>query len=72
MRFSESHPPPFGMLKQVFLAHFQPMVTRFGPWKIAKCFEIAPFGDQKRVKNGSKTCFPKSDLEPFGILKQVF
>ena len=60
------------MLKQVFLAHFEPMEARFGPWKIPKCLENGPFHDQKRVEKGSKTRFPKSDRGPFGMLKQVF
>ena len=60
------------MLKQVFLAHFEPVVTRFGPWKIPKCLENGPFWDQKWVKNGSKTRFSKSDFEPFRMLRQVF
>ena len=69
---SKSDPRPFGMLKKVFLACFQPVVTRFGPWKIPKCLEMGPFWDQSRVKNGSKTHFSKSDPGPFGMLKQVF
>ena len=60
------------MLKQVFLAHFEPMVTRFGPWKMPKCLENGPLWDQKWVKNGSKTSFSKIDPRPFGMLKQVF
>ena len=71
-RFSKSDPGPYGMLKQVFLAHFEPVVTHFGPWKIPKCLENGLFGDQKWVKNGSKTCFPKSDPGPLGVHKQVF
>ena len=59
------------MLKQVFLAHFEPVVTRFGPWKIPKRVENGPFWDQKWVKNGSKTHFSESDRGPFGMLKQV-
>ena len=70
--FSEVVPRPLGMLKQVFLARIEPMVTRFGPWKIPKCLESGPFWDQKWVKNGSKTCFSKSDPGPFVMLKQVF
>ena len=69
--FSKSDPRPFGMLKQMFLAHFEPVVTRFGPWKIPKCLEKGSFWDQKWVKNGSTTCFSKSDPGPFGMLKQV-
>ena len=34
-RFSKSDPRPFGMLKQVFVAHFEPVVMHFGPWKMA-------------------------------------
>ena len=59
------------MLKQVFLAHFERVVTCFGPWKIPKSLENGPFWDQKWVKNGSKTHFCKSDPGPFGMLKQV-
>ena len=70
--FSKSDPGPFGMLKQVFLAHFEPVVMRFGPWKIPKCLENGLIWDQKWVKNGSKRCFSKSDPGPCGILKQVF
>ena len=60
------------MLKQVFLAHFEHVVTRFGPWKIPKCLEKGPFCDQKWVKNGLKTRFSRGDPGPFGMLKQVF
>ena len=70
--FSKVVPRPLGMLKQVFLAGFEPVVARFGPWKIPKCLENGSFWDPKRVKNGSKTCFSKSDREPFGMLRQVF
>ena len=34
-RFFKSDPRPFWMHKQVFLAHFEPVVMHFGPWKIA-------------------------------------
>ena len=54
------------------LPRFEPVVARFGPWKIPKCLENGPFQDQKRVKNGSKMCFSKDDPGPFGMLKQVF
>ena len=70
--FSKSDPGPFGILKQVFLAHFEPKITRFGPWKRSKCLENGPLWDRKWVKNGSKKCFCKSYPGPFGMLKQVF
>ena len=60
------------MLKQVFLGRFEPLVARFGPWKIPKCLENGPFQDQKWVKNGPKQHFSKNDPGPFGVLKQVF
>ena len=60
------------MLKQVVLAHFEPVATGLGSWKIPKCLENGPFWDQKWVKNESKTRFSKSDPRPFGMLKQVF
>ena len=69
--FSKNDSGPFMMLKQVVLAHFEPVATGFGPWTIPKCLENGPFWDQKWVKNGSKTRFFKSDPEPFGMLKQV-
>ena len=71
-RFSKSDPGPFGMLKQVFLAHLEPVVTHFGTWKIPKCLENGPIWDKKWVKKGLKTRFSKSDPGPFGMLKQVF
>ena len=69
--FSKVIPRPLGMLKKVFLARFEPVVTRFGPRKIPKCLENGLFWDQKWVKIGSKTQFSKSDHGPFGMLKQV-
>ena len=71
MIFSKLVPRPLGMLKQVFLGRFEPMVARFGPWKIPKRLENGPFWDQQCVKNGSKTRFSKNDPGPFMMLKQV-
>ena len=44
MIFSKVVPRPFRMLKQVFLACFELVVTCFGPWKIPKCLEMGRFG----------------------------
>ena len=71
-RFSKTDVGPFGMLNQVFLAHFELVVTHFGPWKIPKCLENGTLWDLKWVKNGSKTRFSKTDVGPFGMLKQFF
>ena len=71
-RFLKSDAGPFEMLKQVFFARFEPMVTCFGPWNIPKCLQNGPFWDQQWVKNGSQPHFSKSDRGPFGMLKQAF
>ena len=60
------------MLKQVVLIHFEPVVPRFGPWKIPKCLEKGLVQFQKWVKTGRKTHFSESDPGPFGRLKKVF
>ena len=59
------------MPKQVFLAHFELVVARFGPSKVTKCLENALFCSEKWVKNGSKMCFFKNVPRPFGVHKQV-
>ena len=71
-RFSKSDRGSFGMLIQVVLAHFEPVVTCFGTWKIPKCLENGRFWDKNWVKHGSKTHFSKSDSRPFGMLEKVF
>ena len=72
MIFSNIVPRPLRMLKRVFLDLFEPVVARYGPWKIPKCLENGPFWNQKWVQNESKTRFSKSDPGPFGMLKRVF
>ena len=39
------------MLKQVVLAHFEPVATGFGSWKIPKWAILGPKMGQKWVKN---------------------
>ena len=70
--FSKSDPIPLGMLKQVFLAHFEPVVTHFGPWNIPKSLENGSFWDQEWVKNGSKTCFSKVIVDHLGCSDKCF
>ena len=57
--FSKVVPRPLGMLKQVFLAHFEPVVTCFGRCKIPECMENGPFRDQNRSKKGQERVFSK-------------
>ena len=52
-------PLPLGMLKQVFLGRFEPVVARFGPWKIPKCFENGLSQDQKMGQKWVKNTFFK-------------
>ena len=56
------------MPKQVFLAHFEPEITVMAYGKGQNALKRGRCG----TKNGSKTCFSKSDPRPFGMLKQVF
>ena len=64
------------MLKQVVLAHFEPVATGFGSWKISKCPENGPRWDQKWVKNGSKMgqkrIFPKVIPDHLGCSNKFF
>ena len=49
--FSKFVPRPPRMLKKVFLARFELVVTQFGPWKIPKCLKNGLVSDrQKWVK----------------------
>ena len=59
------------MPKEVFFAHFEPVVARFGPPKIPKCLENGQFWDQKWVNKGSKMCFSENDPTPFGGPKSL-
>ena len=59
MTFLKNDPRPCATLKQAFLDRFELVVAHFGTPKIPKCLEIGLFWDQKWVKNGSKTHFPR-------------
>ena len=59
------------MLKQVFLARFEPVVMRFGQYKIPKCLENAPFWDKNGSKTGQKRGFPKVILEHLGCSNKL-
>ena len=61
--FSKVVSRPLGMLKQVFFGRFEPVVARFGPWKIPKSLENGPFWDHNGSKMGQKRVFPKVILD---------
>ena len=66
-------PRPLGMLKQVFLGRFEPVVACFGPRKIPKCLENGPLWDQKWVtKMGQKCIFLKVILDHLGCSNKCF
>ena len=52
MIFSQVVTRPLRMLKQVFSARFERVMTHFGPRKIPQCPENGPFWGQRWVKNG--------------------
>ena len=57
--FSKFVPRPLGVLKQVFLARFEPMVARYDAPIFPKSLENGLFGDQKGSKMGQKRVFPE-------------
>ena len=60
------------MPKQVFLARFEHVVTRFGPWEVSKFLESGVFWDKKLVKNGLKLIVPKVILDHLGCSNKCF
>ena len=62
-----------GCLNKCFLARFEPVVTRFGPWKILKCLEKGPFwGQKKGSKMGQKRVFLKVIVDHLGCSNKCF
>ena len=66
MGFPQGHLGPFMMLKQVFLAHFEPMVTRFGHGKSQNALTRGRFGTKNGRKTRQKCVFPKVTLDHWG------
>ena len=65
MIFSKVVPQPLGMLKQVVLALFEPMVTRFGTQKdLKQVSKMGPLGANTRSKRGQNPSCPKMILYP--------
>ena len=72
MIFFKVVPRPLGMLKQVFLGHFEPVVARSGPWKIPKCLEKGRFKTKNGSKLGKKRIFRKVILDHLGCSNKGF
>ena len=65
---TKSEPRPFGMLKQVSLARFEPVVTCFGPQKIP-WWRVMGHG---KSKMGQKRVFPKVILDHMASSNKSF
>ena len=51
------------MVKQVVLAHFEPVATGFGTWKIPNSLKMGHFGTKNGSKMGPERVFPKMILD---------
>ena len=60
------------MLKPVFLANFEIMVTPLGPSKIPKCLENGPLWDRNGSKIGQKRVCPKVILDQLRCSNKLF
>ena len=69
MCFSKDTFGLFGVHKQVQWAHFEPMLSNFGPSEGRKGLEIRPIWDHKWLKNASNPWFSKNDPSPVVVPK---
>ena len=60
------------MLKQVVLAHFEPVATGFVPWKIQNALNMGHFRTKKGSKMGQKRIFPKVIPDHLGCSNKCF
>ena len=72
MIFSKVVPTPLGMLKQVLLGRFEPVVARFWPWKTQNALKMGHFGTKNASKMSQKRIFPKMILDHFGCTNKYF
>ena len=70
--FFKNHPEPFGMVKQVFLAKFEPVVTRFGHGNSQNALKLHPLSTKNGSKLGQKRVFPKMILNHLGCSNKCF
>ena len=61
-----------GVHKQVEQAHFEPMLSNFGPSQGRQGLENWPIWDHKWLKNGSKPWFSKNDPSPLVVPKHMY
>ena len=61
-----------GCSNKTFLAHFEPVVTCFGPWKSQNALKRGRFGTKSGSKMGQKRVFPKVILDHWGSSDKFF
>ena len=71
MCFSKDAFGPFGVPKEVGSAHFETMLSHFGPSQGRKGLENGPIWDHKWLKNGSKPWFAENDPSPVVVPKRM-
>ena len=72
MIFFKVVPRPLGMLKQVFLARFEPVVARFGPRKSQNALKMGHFGTKSGSKMGQKGLYSKVIVAHLGCPNKCF
>ena len=60
------------MLKQMFLAHFEPVVTHFEPLKSQNALKSGSLGSKNGCKMGQKRIFPKGIVDHWGYTNKCF
>ena len=60
------------MLKQVVLAHFDPVATGSGSWDSQNAFKMGHFGTKNGSKMSQKRVFPKVIPDHLGCSNKCF
>ena len=68
--FCKFVPRPFGMLKQAFLAHFEPVALAHG--KSQNALKMGRFGSKDGSKMGRKRAFAKVTMDHLGCSNKWF
>ena len=63
---------PLGMLKEVFLGRFEPVVARLGPWKPQNALKMGRFKTKNGSKMGQKRIFAKVILDHLECSNKCF
>ena len=72
MLFFKNDPRPFMMLKQVVLAHFEPVATSLPNGKFQNALKMGHFGTKNGSTMGQKRVFPKVIPDHLGCSNKCF